>query len=40
MAATIAGQPSGAQRAYLQVIDFDDLEHVELIAKHVMPELA
>lgn len=31
---------AGAQRAYLQVIDFDDLEHIELIASEVMPQLA
>jgi F420-dependent oxidoreductase-like protein len=30
----------GAERAYLQVIDFDDIEHVELIAAEVMPQLA
>lgn len=30
----------GAERIYLQVIDFDDLEHIDLIAKQVMPELA
>jgi F420-dependent oxidoreductase-like protein len=29
----------GAERAYLQVIDFDDIEHVELIAAEVMPHL-
>lgn len=30
---------AGASRSYLQVIDLDDLEHVELIAQAVMPEL-
>ncbi len=30
----------GAERAYLQVIDFDDIEHIELIAAEVMPQLA
>jgi F420-dependent oxidoreductase-like protein len=30
---------AGAQRAYLQVIDLDDLDHLELIAAEVMPAL-
>ena len=30
----------GASRAYLQVIDLDDLDHVALIAAEVMPQLA
>jgi F420-dependent oxidoreductase-like protein len=30
---------AGASRAYLQVIDIDDLEHVALIAAEVMPRL-
>lgn len=30
---------AGAERAYLQVIDFDDIEHIELIAAEVMPHL-
>jgi alkanesulfonate monooxygenase SsuD/methylene tetrahydromethanopterin reductase-like flavin-dependent oxidoreductase (luciferase family) len=30
---------AGASRSYLQVIDLDDLDHIELIAKEVMPEL-
>jgi F420-dependent oxidoreductase-like protein len=30
---------AGAQRIYLQVIDFDDLEHIDVIAKRVVPEL-
>ncbi|HYB22506.1 MAG TPA: hypothetical protein VED41_01830, partial [Solirubrobacteraceae bacterium] len=31
---------AGASRAYLQVIDLDDLEHVALIAAEVMPAVA
>lgn len=31
---------AGSQRAYLQVIDLDDIEHLELIAAEVMSELA
>ena len=30
----------GAERIYLQVLDLDDLEHIELLAKEVMPALA
>ncbi len=30
---------AGASRSYLQLIDIDDLEHVELIAAEVMPRL-
>jgi alkanesulfonate monooxygenase len=30
----------GADRVYLQVLDLDDLEHVELLAKEVMPAVA
>ena len=30
----------GAERVYLQVLDLDDLEHVELLAKEVMPAVA
>jgi F420-dependent oxidoreductase-like protein len=30
---------AGAQRCYLQVIDLDDLDHLELIAAEVMPAL-
>jgi F420-dependent oxidoreductase-like protein len=30
---------AGASRAYLQVIDFDDLDHIALIAAEVMPRL-
>jgi F420-dependent oxidoreductase-like protein len=30
----------GAQRAYLQVMNMDDLDHVELLAKEVLPQLA
>jgi F420-dependent oxidoreductase-like protein len=30
---------AGAERAYLQVIDFEDIEHIELIAAEVMPHL-
>jgi F420-dependent oxidoreductase-like protein len=30
---------AGSQRAYLQVIDLDDIEHLELIAAEVMPHL-
>ena len=30
----------GAQRSYLQLIDLDDLDHLELIAAEVMPRLA
>ncbi len=31
---------AGASRCYLQVIDFDDLDHVALIASEVMPRVA
>ncbi len=31
---------AGAERAYLQVIDLDDLDHVALIAAEVLPRLA
>ena len=30
----------GAERVYLQVLDLDDLEHIELLAKEVMPAVA
>jgi alkanesulfonate monooxygenase len=30
----------GAERVYLQVLDLDDLEHMELLAKEVMPAVA
>jgi F420-dependent oxidoreductase-like protein len=30
----------GAQTAYLQVLDLDDLEHIELIAKEVLPRVS
>jgi F420-dependent oxidoreductase-like protein len=30
---------AGAQRAYLQLIDLDDIDHLELIAAEVMPQL-
>ena len=30
----------GATRAYLQVLDLDDLDHLDLIAREVMPSLA
>lgn len=30
----------GAQRSYLQIIDLDDIAHLELIAAEVMPQLA
>jgi alkanesulfonate monooxygenase len=31
---------AGSERAYLQVIDLDDLDHIELVAAEVMPHLA
>jgi alkanesulfonate monooxygenase SsuD/methylene tetrahydromethanopterin reductase-like flavin-dependent oxidoreductase (luciferase family) len=31
---------AGSQRAYLQVIDLDDLDHLELIAAEVMPAVS
>ena len=31
--------PSGAARIYLQVIDLHDLDHLELIASEVMPQV-
>jgi alkanesulfonate monooxygenase SsuD/methylene tetrahydromethanopterin reductase-like flavin-dependent oxidoreductase (luciferase family) len=49
---TVAGTPSevadrlgefaaaGATRAYLQILDLDDLDHLELIAAEVMPAVA
>ncbi len=30
---------AGSQRAYLQVIDLDDIDHLELIATEVMPQV-
>jgi hypothetical protein len=30
---------AGAERMYLQVLDLDDLDHVELIAAEVAPQL-
>ena len=35
-----AYRAAGADRAYLQILDVDDLDHVELIAAEVMPRLA
>lgn len=35
----IAFRDAGAQRMYLQVLDVDDLDHLELIATTVMPQL-
>jgi hypothetical protein len=29
----------GASRAYLQVLDLDDLEHLDLLAAEVAPQL-
>jgi alkanesulfonate monooxygenase SsuD/methylene tetrahydromethanopterin reductase-like flavin-dependent oxidoreductase (luciferase family) len=31
---------AGADGVYLQVLDLDDLDHVELIAAEVMPQVA
>jgi alkanesulfonate monooxygenase SsuD/methylene tetrahydromethanopterin reductase-like flavin-dependent oxidoreductase (luciferase family) len=51
-ASTLAGTPDevveqlerfaaiGAQRAYLQLLDIDDLDHVDLLASEVRPRLA
>jgi alkanesulfonate monooxygenase SsuD/methylene tetrahydromethanopterin reductase-like flavin-dependent oxidoreductase (luciferase family) len=30
---------AGASRVYLQVLDLDDLDHLELIASQVMPQV-
>ena len=30
----------GAERVYLQVLDLDDLDHVELIAEEVLPRVS
>ncbi|HEY1651244.1 MAG TPA: hypothetical protein VGG09_05105, partial [Acidimicrobiales bacterium] len=30
----------GAETVYLQVLDLDDLEHVELIAREVLPKVS
>ena len=30
----------GAQTVYLQVLDLDDLEHIELLAKEVLPRVS
>ena len=30
---------AGASRAYLQVLDLDDLDHLEVIAAEVLPEV-
>jgi F420-dependent oxidoreductase-like protein len=35
----VAFEQAGAQRAYLQVIDLDDLDHLELIAAAVLPSV-
>jgi alkanesulfonate monooxygenase SsuD/methylene tetrahydromethanopterin reductase-like flavin-dependent oxidoreductase (luciferase family) len=32
-------QAVGSQRMYLQMLDLDDLDHLELIAAEVMPQL-
>ena len=29
----------GSQRIYLQTLDLDDLDHLELVASEVMPQL-
>lgn len=34
-----AYRSAGAQRVYLQVLDLDDLDHLDLIATHVLPEV-
>jgi hypothetical protein len=34
-----AGAGAGAGRAYLQVLDLDDREHLELLAAEVAPQL-
>lgn len=30
---------AGSQRIYLQVLDLADLDHLELVAREVMPEV-
>jgi hypothetical protein len=30
----------GTQTMYLQVLDLDDLEHIELLAKEVLPRVS
>ncbi|GAA5006361.1 hypothetical protein GCM10025734_46400 [Kitasatospora paranensis] len=32
-------QEVGSRRIYLQVLDLDDLDHLELVATHVKPQL-
>jgi alkanesulfonate monooxygenase SsuD/methylene tetrahydromethanopterin reductase-like flavin-dependent oxidoreductase (luciferase family) len=32
-------QEVGSQRIYLQILDLDDLDHLELVASHVKPQL-
>jgi hypothetical protein len=31
---------TGSQRVYLQMLDLDDLDHLDLIATEVMPHVA
>jgi alkanesulfonate monooxygenase SsuD/methylene tetrahydromethanopterin reductase-like flavin-dependent oxidoreductase (luciferase family) len=39
--ATLQGwRDAGAERIYLQVLDLDDLDHLDLIATEVAPHLA
>ena len=33
-------QAVGSQRIYLQMLDLDDLDHLELISAEVMPQLS
>lgn len=35
-----AYQAVGSQRMYLQMLDLDDLDHLEMIATEVMPQLS
>ena len=39
VAKAAAFRDAGAERLYLQVLDLDDLDHLELVAAEVMPHL-
>lgn len=34
------GAPAGAGRVYFQILDFSDLDHLQLLAEEVIPHLS
>lgn len=40
IAAVAKARDAGAQRIYLQILDLSDLDHLELIAREVVPAFA